>query len=286
MKLLKTIVLIVSAVFIWFVSESLTHYQLTQLEKSGEIPYGPVPLSNQESYIFQKESTWLFEPYSVNRISEFSRHQFESIILNSLNETDKENLRPYLNKILSKSEEYQLDPFWVLSIVMVESRFKSDVKSNKNAHGIMQIQPETAMHIYQIKNRELTEEEVNNNLYNVDENLELGTFYLKKLLQNFRMNFKNATIAYNMGPNKLRSIMALDLEHESISDNDYYASVRKNYSLFAKNFRSELNLLPKSYEATYVVKNQGVKLEDFIYKKLGYFSYIPNNNNYYAFNKN
>ena len=30
----------------------------------------------------------------------------------------------------------------------------------------------------------------NLDLYHVDENLELGTFYLKKLLQNFRMNFK------------------------------------------------------------------------------------------------
>jgi soluble lytic murein transglycosylase len=90
-------------------------------------------------------------------------------------------------------------------------------------------------------------------LYHVDENLELGTFYLKKLLQNFKMNFKNATIAYNMGPGRLKNLLQNDeLIYE---ENEYYTSVLKNHQRFRKAYLKEIALIPEISKKKSFVNN-------------------------------
>jgi soluble lytic murein transglycosylase len=241
MKFFNLILFTAVIAVLWQLSSSLTQFRIVELENNGSIPYGPYPKHVPTNYHFNSDSTLLMSSYPVDRIKELSKDQFELIILNSLDIKDQKNLKPFLATILKTSEEYQLDPFWMLSIVMVESRFKVDVTSNKNAQGLMQIRPETALHLYQLKNRDYVITD-NLNLYAVEENLELGAFYLKKLLQNFRMDFKNATIAYNLGPNRLKNL--LSNEDYSTGNNSYYSLVFKNHQKFANQYKKELSLIP------------------------------------------
>ena len=53
----------------------------------------------------------------------------------------------YKNEVIRYSLEYDLDPHLVMSIIWVESKFKSDATSNKNARGLMQIIPRTGQWI-------------------------------------------------------------------------------------------------------------------------------------------
>jgi soluble lytic murein transglycosylase len=236
---------------IWQLAGSLSKIQMSKLESEGVITYGPLPEISSESYVFNSFSTDLMLQYPVQRISDLSKSKFESIILSGLEDKDQKNLRKYLTNILTVSEEYQLDPFWVLSIVMVESRFNPGVTSHKNAQGLMQIRPSTAVHLYQIMGKEISHNDLD--LYHVDENLELGTFYLKKLLQNFKMNFKNATIAYNMGPGRLKNLLQNDeLVYE---ENEYYTSVLKNHQRFRKAYLKEIALIPEISKKKSIVKN-------------------------------
>lgn len=249
MKYLKGSFAIALIVAIWLVAGSLAKIQMARLQEIGEIPYGPIPEKSSISYNFNPKSTDLMLTYPVHRIADLSKDRFEKIILSGLDTKDQKNLKKYITNILNVSEEYQLDPFWVLSIVMVESRFKPEVTSHRNARGLMQIRPDTALHLYQIMGKDKNHE--NLDLYHVDENLELGTFYLKKLLQNFRMNFKNATIAYNMGPARLKNLLENDeLIYE---ENEYYQSVVKNHKRFRNAYLKEIALIPEiSKKKSYV----------------------------------
>lgn len=273
MNIFKGMIITIFGLVIWYLSSILVSTHLLTLELSGEIPYGPIQSQANDGYSFNATSTNLMQTYPVSRISEFSKQNFESIIINSLSIEDGNNLKIFLPVILSTSEEFQIDPFWMLSIVMVESRFKNSSISHKNALGLMQIQPETAIHLYELMNKQINEDQIEAQLFNAEKNLELGAFYLKKLLHNFRMNFKSATIAYNMGPNRLKNLIEAD---DLIMDqNEYFLNVSKNYLNFLKQFKLELNSTPLPFEKTFIVKNQGLILDDFILKQMGLYAYIP-----------
>ena len=49
----------------------------------------------------------------------------------------------YEEYVTKYSEEYNLDPYFVLSVMKAESNFNPNAKSNRNALGLMQITEET-----------------------------------------------------------------------------------------------------------------------------------------------
>ena len=57
----------------------------------------------------------------------------------------KEHIFPFKHKetIVKYAEENNLDPYFVLSVIMAESGFRTDATSHKNAMGLMQITEET-----------------------------------------------------------------------------------------------------------------------------------------------
>jgi soluble lytic murein transglycosylase-like protein len=267
MNIFKNILIIGLLVFFWLVSGALANLKLEQLEREGHISFGPLPDYERKNYSFSETNISYLIKYPMNRISELSKNDFQDILLYALDEKDRENLRPHLPMILSKSEEYQVDPLWVLSIIMVESRFASNAVSHKNAQGLMQIRPDTALHLYQIlgRNREAKQNDIQ--LFDEDENVNIGVFYLKKLLQNFRLNYRHATVAYNVGPNKLKNLLLFD--EIIISENDYLVNVEKSYLKFKNFLELSFSKIPKDYTKTYIVEGQGLKLEDVIYSQLG-----------------
>ncbi len=260
MKFIKIVLSLILICLLWTISVEIRQYRLDELVAQGKIPYGPIPDSNNDYYSFNGLHAAFNSKIDLKRTEEFSKYEFEDLILKTLDNTERENFKKYLAPTLSLSEEYQIDPFWIISIMMVESSFNNKAMSHKNAHGLMQIRPDTAEHLYQLMSKKLSEEEISKKLYLPADNIEVGAFYLKKLLQNFRLNYSLATIAYNIGPNKLKELIILD-EIDTVNFS-YLQKVQDCYNDLTKYFALELKRRPKPFESTYVVIGQGKKLEN------------------------
>jgi len=82
---------------------------------------------------------------------------------------------------------YKVDSKLILSIITAESNFKVSAKSNKNAHGLMQLIPATAER-FNVKDA-----------FNASQNIKGGVAYLRWLLSYFRGDVTLAVAAYNAG---------------------------------------------------------------------------------------
>ncbi|WP_114326317.1 transglycosylase SLT domain-containing protein [Candidatus Colwellia aromaticivorans] len=92
----------------------------------------------------------------------------------------------------------KIAPAWAFAIARRESSFMTDAHSSAGAEGLMQLMPNTA--------KSLKKGKINRNyLLNADNNIQLGTRYLKKLLDRNSGNQVLATAAYNAGPHRVKS---------------------------------------------------------------------------------
>lgn len=242
MKFLHLILLCILIGIVWSTASLIKNAQIEQLIKTGKIPYGPIPNFKETSYTYVSVSPFSSK-LELNRANEFTKNEFEQLVSKSLDPIARKKFKKYLLPTLRLSNEYQVDPFWIISIMMVESSFETKAESHKNAHGLMQIRPETLNHLNQLMRKKLTTERPT-------ENIEAGIFYLKKLLQNFRMNHRLATIAYNIGPSKLKN--SLHTQRINTNNFSYYLKVQKIYNKLSKNFALELKNRPRPFELTYI----------------------------------
>ncbi len=97
------------------------------------------------------------------------------------------NKRWVLDLVETISSWYKVDPRLVLSIITAESNFKTNAKSNADAHGLMQLIPATAER-FNVKNA-----------YNASQNIKGGVAYLRWLLSYFRGDVTLTIAAYNAG---------------------------------------------------------------------------------------
>jgi soluble lytic murein transglycosylase len=124
---------------------------------------------------------------------------------------------PYQD-IQQASKQFQIDPSWSYAIARQESAFMDDATSGSGARGLMQLMPKTASYIakkYNIKPPKRKE------LYQTETNIQLGTGYLKYLLNKTQNNPIIATAAYNAGPNRV----ALWLPEQSIPTDIWVESI-------------------------------------------------------------
>lgn len=164
-----------------------------------------------------------------------------------------------IRPVLTLCEKHEVDPFWVLSVMWTESHFKLKATSKKGAQGLMQVMPETYVHLMgQMKQQNLTLESDRGEDYLATvypdaykemgyhllvkklRNLEVGIFYLKTLLANFDHNHFHATVAYNMGPSwtkeRIRSNLPVGRE------NHYLKKVMEAYIHITKNLSHNANV--------------------------------------------
>jgi soluble lytic murein transglycosylase len=92
----------------------------------------------------------------------------------------------------------KIAPAWAFAIARRESSFMTDAHSPAGAKGLMQLMPKTA--------KSLRKGKINRNyLLNAGNNIQLGTRYLKKLLDKNSGNQVLATASYNAGPHRVKS---------------------------------------------------------------------------------
>jgi hypothetical protein len=103
---------------------------------------------------------------------------------------------PYAHCFDAAAQKYDLPAALLMAVARGESDFNPLAKSDRNCHGLMQIQwPATARHlgIYRL-----------NALYEPCTNIRAGARYLRELLDHFDENLHLALAAYNYGPNRIR----------------------------------------------------------------------------------
>ncbi|MBK1841573.1 transglycosylase SLT domain-containing protein [Azospirillum sp. YIM B02556] len=110
---------------------------------------------------------------------------------------------------------YGLDPELVLAVIAVESGYRVDVVSNKNAQGLMQLIPETAERFG------VTDP------FNAEQNLRGGMKYLRWLLAYFDGNIAYALAGYNAGEGAVLQYKGIPPYRET---QDYVTKIRSVYA--------------------------------------------------------
>ncbi len=103
----------------------------------------------------------------------------------------------YVEQITNWAEAFDLDPYYVLSIMRCESSFDPKAESSAGAIGLMQIMPDTGEWI--AHKLELDDSYQVEQLYDPDVNIRFGCWYLQFLSQRFDGDRKKMTAAYNAG---------------------------------------------------------------------------------------
>ena len=109
---------------------------------------------------------------------------------------------PYKHKeVIDKySEEYNLDPLFVLSIIKAESKFDKSARSHKDAIGLMQITESTGKWIAgQMGIKDFSSDM----LYDENMNIKMGCWYLNNLHKEFG-DWDLVIAAYNAGRGRVQ----------------------------------------------------------------------------------
>ncbi|WP_448192053.1 lytic transglycosylase domain-containing protein [Azospirillum sp. sgz301742] len=111
---------------------------------------------------------------------------------------------------------YGLDPALVLAVISVESAFRADVVSNKNAMGLMQLIPETAER-FGVRNA-----------FAPEDNIRGGMKYLRWLLAFFEGDVTLALAGYNAGEGAVVQYKGVPPYRET---QDYVVKIRSVYAV-------------------------------------------------------
>lgn len=103
----------------------------------------------------------------------------------------------YASLIEKYSSEYQMDPYTVFAIIKAESNFNPDAVSSAEANGIMQLTEETYLFCRSNIN-------LNDDIFNPENNIKAGIWYLSFLNDKFDSGVKNVLAAYNAGASNVK----------------------------------------------------------------------------------
>lgn len=128
----------------------------------------------------------------------YDRAIFTLASVGYLNDVNLRFPRAFDNEITQHARARDIDPAWAFAIARRESSFMTDADSSVGAKGLMQMMPRTA--------KRMARKKVSTKyLFNADNNIKLGTKYLKLLLDKHKGNQVLATAAYNAGPYRVKT---------------------------------------------------------------------------------
>ncbi|WP_249226582.1 lytic transglycosylase domain-containing protein [Alicyclobacillus mengziensis] len=121
----------------------------------------------------------------------------------------------YQSLIQQSAHVNQLDPLLVASVIRVESQFHQKDVSHAGAIGLMQLMPDTAQWVADQMTEEGTKlvgeragQTNTGDLASPQLNIQLGSWYIRYLMQQFNGNEVAAIAAYNGGPKRVHEWLA------------------------------------------------------------------------------
>lgn len=144
----------------------------------------------------------------------------------------------YEEYVMKYSEEYNVPPAIIYSVIKAESSFNSAAISSAGAVGLMQLMPDT---FEDIASRLLGESVNEGLLYDPNTNIKYGTFYLKHLYDRFK-SWDLTFAAYNAGPSNVNKwltnpeyIINNEIVYIPIEETrNYVIRVNKNRDMYTK----------------------------------------------------
>lgn len=166
-------------------------------------------LTDQSSQITDlRQEAALFYGVIAELEAEAEATNIELAVLNVLDShrlrVSPERRQAVARKIIEVGDRYDLEPELILAIIFTESSFNIEAESHVGAMGLMQLMPATASQLAAELEMEWREGKI---LTDPEVNILLGSFYLRKLIHRFE-DLDTALAAYNVGPNRLRGLMA------------------------------------------------------------------------------
>ncbi len=158
---------------------------------------------------------------------------------------------PYKKNILNWSEQRELNPLLVMSLIRQESRFEKDIGSIAGAKGLMQIMPTTGEWVANKANVK------NYSLVDPEDNIKLGTWYLDYTHDRYDHHSMLAVASYNAGPgNVAQWVRRYGLEDADAfvqnipfpETKGYVEAVFGNYWNYLRLYNPEIQALIKTFE--------------------------------------
>jgi soluble lytic murein transglycosylase len=150
----------------------------------------------------------------------------------------------YKTVVADAAHKFDIEPEIIWSIIRAESQYKADVVSPVGAIGLMQLMPQTGMHLANLLGDKQFAE---GQLFDPNVNIRLGGKYLARLSTKFERSLPLIAAAYNAGPHRvdtwLISFGTLDLdefiEHiPFVETRDYVKKVVRNYWVYQRVYKS------------------------------------------------
>jgi soluble lytic murein transglycosylase-like protein len=133
-------------------------------------------------------------PSGQNNVKTFSFPCYASDI--TCNQLDWEsiplNRRAFADEIQTAADVYTVDGSLIRAIIHAESAYQPEALSPRGAQGLMQLMPATQQELQVV------------DVFDPLSNIEGGTLYLSRLLNEFDQNVELAAAAYNAGPGAVR----------------------------------------------------------------------------------
>ena len=109
---------------------------------------------------------------------------------------------PHADQLVPIARATGIDPSWAYGLIRQESRFIQSARSTVGASGLMQLMPATARWVArQLGRQDYAQHQIDD----LKTNLEFGTFYLKRVLDNVDGSPLLASAGYNAGPGRART---------------------------------------------------------------------------------
>lgn len=137
-------------------------------------------------------------------------------------------LTTYAGAVVDFSEQYDVSIPLILAITTQESAFNPHAISKAGAQGIMQLMPATAKEC---------SVDVNKSFYSItkiQDNVQLGTWYVSKMMSIFDGDVELAIRAYNAGPVYVKRVLAGELENYPKETVNYHQKVMNYREQFLK----------------------------------------------------
>ncbi|KEZ85931.1 lytic transglycosylase [Clostridium sulfidigenes] len=155
----------------------------------------------------------------------------------------------YEKSIIEYSEMYNVDPNLVAAVINTESKFAVDASSSKGAIGLMQIMPDTGKWIAEKLELSNFNEEI---IADPEINIRMGTWYLKKLSEDFNGDYILVLAAYNGGPGNVT---------KWLEDEKYSSDGKKLHKIPFKETKSYVQKVKFNHRIYKYLYNLGQKAE-------------------------